>query len=100
MRDQKVEQGHPVAPRGFHSDQAVLRGRVSLAKPLQHLREAVRRVVELERLDDGASVLVDRAGDMASLGDVYPGCRSWRPPIPRFMVRQRIFLWQPQAQPH
>ena len=46
--------------------------KVVIAVALQHLREAVRRVVELERLDDGASVLVDRAGDMASLGDVYP----------------------------
>ena len=42
---QEVEQGHPVVARGLHSDQAVLRGRAGLAEPLQHLREATRRVV-------------------------------------------------------
>ena len=90
MRGQKVEQGNPVVPRGLHSDQAVLRGRIGLAKPLQHLREAARRVVELERLDDGATALVDRAGDMASLGDIDPDADHGVLRSPRFTARQRF----------
>ena len=91
---EEVEQGHPVAPRGFHSDQAVLRGRVSLAKPLQELREAARRVVELERLDDGAPVLVDGACDVAPLGDVDSDeDHGVPPPLLVPTVGQRSFLW-------